>query len=125
MISEFSPDKHNRNRKGPKVNEDDTDENTRQLNEQSEDEFCFEKLEKELKKEITEKLSFPAQTGRTRAQRMVHVPIISNLSLNPTEEKKEELQPLRTTQQTSEATSQQFGDVKSNRNMEQGDCRPH
>jgi hypothetical protein len=29
MISEFSPDKHNRNRKGPKVNEDDTDENTK------------------------------------------------------------------------------------------------
>lgn len=62
MISEFSPDKHNRNGKGPKVKvtEDTNNEETKQLNTESEDEFCFEKLEKELKKEITEKLSFPA-----------------------------------------------------------------
>ncbi len=58
MISEFSPDKHSR-KKGPKVLAQE-DEDNHQVNTDSEDEVCFEKLEKELKKEITEKLSFPA-----------------------------------------------------------------
>jgi len=55
----------------------------------SDDHLSFEKLEKELKEEIHAKLALPGQTGRTRAQRMVHIPIITNLSSDLTSELEE------------------------------------
>lgn len=94
-------------------------------------EMSFDQLEQELKQEIHAKLSLPGNTGRTRAQRMVHIPIIRNVSSssnqssgseNNEESKDENHNVPRHSNDQQMRDSLQFGQVmKSSRNMEQGE----